>query len=119
MRRAKQEEIMPICSTRRIAAALGVASLSMAIAAVVLGVGMMRVFLLAETRLPGWAERTRTRKCHFGKVVEMLGKFSSDLSVRHETFRAVQVGSNDFHTISAMQHPDVRARERLLREVLA
>ena len=26
----------------------------------------------------GAAERTRTRKCHFGKAVEMLGRFSLD-----------------------------------------
>jgi hypothetical protein len=28
-------------------------------------------------RLRGWVERTRTRKRHFGKVVEMLGKFTA------------------------------------------
>jgi hypothetical protein len=37
-----------------------------------------------------WAERTRTRKRHFCKAVEMLGKFSSDHpnTLGPETFRA-------------------------------
>jgi hypothetical protein len=41
-------------------------------------------------RLRGWACRTRTRKRHFGRAVEMLGKFSLDHPniLGLETFRA-------------------------------
>jgi hypothetical protein len=37
----------------------------------------MRVFLLAETRLRGWAERIRTCKRRFGQFTEMSDEFAA------------------------------------------
>jgi hypothetical protein len=48
-----------------------------------LGAGMMRLFLLVETRLLGWGGRTRTYKRCFCKALEILGEFSLD----YEAFR--------------------------------
>ena len=59
---------------------------------VVLGVGMMRVFLpRGDPRLRGWGERTRTCKCHFQKTIEMSGEFS----LNYEAF-----GGRDFSRAS-------------------